>query len=496
MGIFKTIAGLLKRQYEAAEGGRLNRDFMASTTSEDAELAMSLTTLRNRSRKMIRDNPHAANLKRIVQDKIVGNGIGVQAQVMKADGTPDDELNSRIEEAWLQWSGRDNCHTAGMLSMNAMLRLVVGSVFQDGEVLVRKVHSAFGSSRIPFALEILEADLLLDQAEGTFITRWGNSVRFGVEVDQWLRPVAYWINPVHPGDSAFPSQNRRAERKRLPAAEVDHIYLVERWPQTRGIPWMHSVIRRLHDASEYTKSELVAARTAANLTGFVQMMPEMMDDPSFKNKKINLTFKSEPGTFRRLLPGETFAGYPPARNNAGLEAFMRHMLREMAAGVGVSYESLSRDYSQSNYSSSRLSLLDERSLWRILQGWLIREHLAPIYKQWLDAAVLSGAIDIPDYFRRRSFYQKVRFKPRGWSWVDPAKEVQAYISAVAAGFMSRSDVIAQIGNGQDREDVDKEIRADIDRAKELGLEFDHQIASKVQVETDEETETQKQRAGQ
>jgi capsid protein len=44
--------------------------------------------------------------------------------------------------------------------------------------------------------------------------------------------------------------------------------------------------------------------------------------------------------------------------------------------------------------------------------------------------------------------------------------------------------------------VDKEIRADIDRAKELGLEFDHQIASKVQVETDEETETQKQRAGQ
>lgn len=150
---------------------------------------------------------------------------------------------------------------------------------------------------------------------------------------------------------------------------------------------------------------------------------------------------------------------------------MRYMLREMAAGVGVSYESLSRDYSQSNYSSSRLSLLDERSLWRVLQGWLIRDHLTPIYRSWLDAAVLSGVVRIPDYFQRRSHYQKVRFKPRGWSWVDPAKEVQAYSAAVANGFMSRSDVIAAIGNGQDREDVDKAIKSDIERAKALGLSF-------------------------
>ena len=133
---------LMVRQYEAAEGGRLSGDWMALATSEDSELAGSLETLRNRSRKMIRDNPHASNLKRIVQDNIVGTGIGVQAQVMKADGTPDDDLNNRIEEAWLQWSERDSCHTAGQLSMNSILRLAVGAVFQDGEVLIRKVQAA------------------------------------------------------------------------------------------------------------------------------------------------------------------------------------------------------------------------------------------------------------------------------------------------------------------------------------------------------------------
>ena len=479
------------RMYEAAEGGRLSRDWMAPATSEDAELAGSLETLRNRSRQMIRDNPHASNLKRIVQDNIVGNGIGVQAQVTKGDGTPDDEINNRIEEAWQQWSDRDSCHTAGQLSMNSILRLAVGSVFQDGEVMIRKVKSKFGNSRVPFALEIIESDLLLGQTEGTFVARNGNSVRFGVEVDPWMRPVAYWLNTAHPGDYQFKTVNRGPARKRLPATDIDHIFLIDRWPQTRGVPWMHAVIRRMYDSSEYTKSELVAARAAANIVGFIQQSEDLLGDDRFQNLKISNRVYSEPGTFRRLLPGETFAGFSPSRPNTALEAFMRYMLREMAAGVGVSYESLSRDYSQSNYSSSRLALLDERSLWRVLQGWIIRDHLAPIYRSWLDAAVLAGVVPIPDYFQRREHYQKVRFKPRGWSWVDPAKEVQAYAAAVANGFMSRSDVIASIGNGQDREDVDKAIRADIDRAKELGLTFNQGVVSEAPPPTEnDETQTE------
>lgn len=503
MGFLKTISGAFRKEpeqprkeptldlrlYDAAAGGRLSNDWMAPATSEDVELSGSLEILRNRSRQMIRDNPHAANLKRIVQDNIVGNGIGVQAQVLKSDGTPDDDLNNRIEEAWHQWSERDSCHTAGQLSMNSILRLAVGAVFQDGEVLIRKVNSKFGRSRIPFALEVIEADLLLGQSEGTFIARNGNSVRFGVEIDPWMRPVAYWMYTAHPGDYQFKQVNRGPARKRYLAADIDHIFLIDRWPQTRGTPWMHAVIRRMRDSSEYTKSELVAARAAANIVGFVQQSPDLISDDQFRKlANSGPMLKIEPGTFRRLLPGETFSGFSPSRPNTALEAFMRYMLREMAAGVGVSYESLSRDYSQSNYSSSRLSLLDERSLWRVLQGWLIRDHLTPIYRSWLDAAVISGVVRIPDYFQRRSHYQKVRFKPRGWSWVDPAKEVQAFAMAVEQGFMSRSDVIAQIGNGKDREDVDKEIRSDIDRAKALGLSFGASTAPAVPIQQDEVNE--------
>lgn len=462
---------VVKREYAAAMGGRLTSDWMASGTSQDSELYSSLATLRNRSRQMIRDNPHAANLRRIIQDNVVGTGIGLQCQVLKADGTSDDTLNNKIEEAWRRWSEKETCHTAGQLCLSDLLRLVIGGVFQDGEAFIRKVPMAFGGGEIPLALEIIEPDLLLDQGVSAY-RALGNTVRLGVEVDEWNRPVAYWMRDSHPGDLSFAASSvTGANLRRIPASEIEHLYLIERWPQTRGTPWMHSVLRRMRDMGGYTESELVAARASANVLGFIERSDitpeEMEDDP----RKRDQTIATEPGEIRRLYGGETFTGFAPNRPNSNLDPFMRYMLREVAAGVGVSYESLSRDYSQSNYSSSRLALLDDRNLWRVLQGWLIRNYLTPIYRSWLDAAVLSGVLDIPDYFANKHRYQAVRFKPRGWSWVDPQKEVQAYALAVANGFMSRSDVIAAIGNGQDREDVDKAIKRDLEGAAALGLQF-------------------------
>jgi capsid protein len=43
------------------------------------------------------------------------------------------------------------------------------------------------------------------------------------------------------------------------------------------------------------------------------------------------------------------------------------------------------------------------------------------------------------------------WRPRGWSWVDPLKEVKSNIEAVNAGFMSAQDVASQ--QGMDIEDV-------------------------------------------
>jgi lambda family phage portal protein len=332
---------------------------------------------------------------------------------------------------------------------------------------VRKIKRPFGGSKIPFALEVIEADRLMDQFQ-TARAPNGNSIRMGVEVDEWSRPVAYWLYPTHPGDYNFASF-QPSRFIRVPAEEIIHLYVMDRMPQTRGVPWFHATLKRLNNMAGYEEAEIVAARASANIVGFVKSPEAAAGDEVQNAQRI---IDSEPGTFKQLLPGEDFVGFNPSRPNSQLEPFMRFMLRSCAAGIGVSYESLSRDYSQSNYSSSRLALLDDRDLWRVLQGFVIRNFRNEIHRDWMEAAVLCGELAFPDFYSNRAKYAAVRFKPRGWSWIDPTKEVTAYRLAVRSGFMTVADVIGMTGGGADAEDIFKARRQELDLMGELNLIFD------------------------
>jgi capsid protein len=88
---------------------------------------------------------------------------------------------------------------------------------------------------------------------------------------------------------------------------------------------------------------------------------------------------------------------------------------------------------------------------------------------------MSGAIpeiDKEDYFVHPEKYQAARFKPRGWNWVDPTKEVEAYKEAVRCGFTTVSRVIEQTGNGDDLEDILTEREEELRYMHEKGLIFD------------------------
>jgi len=160
------------------------------------------------------------------------------------------------------------------------------------------------------------------------------------------------------------------------------------------------------------------------------------------------------------------------------------MQREAAAGMGVSYESLSRDYSQSNYSSSRLALLEDRDTWKVLQLWWIRNFRQPLHAVWMNRAVLAGAIkgvNMTQCADDLDRFHAVRFKPRGWSWIDPTKEVNAYKEAIKAGLTTLTDVIAQTADGRDIEDVIETRRRELDMLEEADVEVDTTVADPMEL---------------
>lgn len=468
-----------RRLYSGAKNSRGSMSFGASgNSSADSELDSSLQKLRARSRQMIRDSAYAKRAKVTIVNNVIGSGVGLQAQVMTTREVLAARVNDDIEAAWRAWCAADKCHTGGALHFSDLERAAMGEVFEAGEVLIRMHTRRFGASAVPLALELIEVERLADHADVPGVAA-GNELRMGVEVDRFFRPVAYWIRQRHPGDIRGRVGYVTDQVERIPADEVFHLRVVERWPQTRGVPWMHTVLRKIDDINEYTGAEVSAARASAYYFATIYRPDDSASPlPTGEDADSRPVMDIEPLMVQELAPGERLDFHKPDRPNSALDQFLRYMLREVAAGCGTSYESLSRDYSQSNYSSSRLALMDDRDSYKALQQWWVRSFRAPLHSIWMQQAVMARAIPavpVEAFFIDRSRYEAARWKPRGWSWIDPAKEVAAYKEAIRAGLTTLTDVIAATADGRDIEDVIQTRRRELDMLGDAEILTDTEV---------------------
>ena len=435
-----------RRAYQGARVNRLTADWVTSGTSADSEIRSNFKALRNRARQLVRDNDYARQAVRAIQNNVIGQGVKLQPQAMvQREQGLDDVINQQIMLAWHQWSHKSRCDVSGLLGFHDIERLLVRSMAESGEVFIRLIRQPFGGSRVPFALQVLEADYLIDDDVPQAAT--GNTVRLGIEVDSYLRPQAYHFYANHPGDTYAGNPRTNGRRIRVPADEVIHLFLSERPGQTRGVTWFASALMRLHMLHGYEEAEVVRARAASALMGFITSPEgELVGDEIYDGDRVS---EFTPGVFKYLQPGESVTVPDLNAPDGQLEPFTRSMLRAAAAGIGVSFESISKNFSESNYSSSRLSLLEERDTYKVMQRYMIENFHQEVFAAWMDMAVLSGELNLPGYETNPERYRTAKWVPRSWEWVDPQKEVNAYKIAVRSGFKTLGQVIAEQGGDLD-----------------------------------------------
>ena len=467
------------RAYQGALVSRLTSDWMSSQLSADAEIRNSLRKLRDRSRELVRNNPYARQAKRTTQINIVGNGMKFQSLVLQQrGGKRDQRANTIIEEGWTDWTQADSCDCAGKYSFHQFEWLAAGALCESGEAIFRIVRKPFGNSEVPLALQMIESDLLDEEYDGKTLNK-NNEWRNGVEVDEWGRALRYAILTKHPGDAYYLdySANRKLHIF-VPAEDIIHLFLPERPGQNRGVPWFHSVMADMHQLQGYEEAAVIRARAGASIMGFIQNdQGELIGDDVQNNQRIQ---SFEPGTFRYLMPNESVTvpdiDYPSQQ----YEMFVKNKIRRFATGIGCSFETISKDFSETNYSSSRLSLLEDREHWKFCQKYIIDNFHYRVFKEWLDLAVLSGVIDLADYASNSKRYCKPRWTPPAQHYVDPLKEIKAYREAEQAGYMTKSQVIAQT-NGGDYDDIVSEIAREQDVAQSLGVTLDKDLDLEVEM---------------
>ena len=456
----------MHRIYKAASVDRTTLDWMVSQTSPDQDWKSGIRTTRNRVRQLINDNNYAANALRYATNQIVGQGVRMQAQVLKQRGGKlDIRQNEKIENAWSKWGRRDSCDVKGVLCFSELERLSVRSMIESGECFVVIHRKAYGRSKIPFSLEVVEADMLDENYQGVR-KNVKNTWRLGIELSPEGRPVSYAFLTKHPGDGNFAAPLGKKQHIIVSAKDVFHLFMPQRPSQHRGNSWFTSSIMHLHQLDGFIESQTIRARASSALMGFITS-PEGELDSGGEVYDYQRVTSFEPGQFKYLAPGESVNIPNMDAPNGEFEPFLRAMLRSTASGLGCSYEAISSDYSQSNYSSSRLSLLQDRDNWRTVQQMLKQNFYQPLFEAWLEMAVISGELDLPTYSTEPERYEKIKWVCRGYSYVDPQREIAAQKDAVRSGFKTLSDCVSE--NGGDIDELLVSRASELARLDELNI---------------------------
>ena len=162
--------------------------------------------------------------------------------------------------------------------------------------------------------------------------------------------------------------------------------------------------------------------------------------------------------------------FSPNRPDDAFTPFVAQMLRAVASGVGCSYTQISSDFSQSNYSSSRLELLETRTHYKTLQQYLIEALCKRVYERWMEMAVMAGVLVLPGYDLDPERYEESKWIPPAAQFVDPQKEADAYKSLIRNGIMTLSQVIAL--HGGDFEEQMRQRAHELALSDELGIVLD------------------------
>lgn len=459
----------LRNSYEGAGTGRRALGWDAPEGALNAIALPALPALRKRSKAAVRNDPYAfsAISKRV--SNIIGTGITPRASIK------NDALRAELRQLWEDWV--DEADADGLADFYGQQAMIARMVEETGECFVRlRYRRPEDGFAVPLQLQVLAAEYVpLDR---NFRTRAGNNVRAGIEFNAIGQRVAYWMYSTHPGDSQLMSVGYNV-LNRIPADQVLHIFEPTEGGQLRGIPRLAPVLLRLKSLDNYDDAVLFRQEVANLFAGFITRKaveggPPEIDPltglPVVVDRDGAPLVGLEPGSMQELMEGEevTFSD-PPDAGGTYVE-FMRQQLQASAVGVDLPYELLTGDMGDISDRVLRVLLNDFRRRIEQLQfGVYVFQLCRPVRQAWLDAAVLSGSIDLPDYTARRREYQRTRWVPQGHPYIHPVQDVDGKLKEIKGGLASRSEHVLR--TGYDAEQIDEENAQDNARATRLGLTY-------------------------
>lgn len=407
-------------------------------------------TLVARTRDLERNDPLAASAieKRI--DNVIGHGWSLTSKPNhKALGIEVEaafDLAEQIECGWelyvkdpfFRFLQEEN------MTFAQTLALAYRTFYRDGEIFaLLTFDDEDGHLPTGTRIQLIDPDRV-SNPNGRADTE---TLKRGIEIDETGRPIAVHIRQGHPND--WTVMGRRTHWVRIPIRSETgrpnllHTKQISRAGQLRGISRLAPVIKSLRAANVFDDAELQSKVANAVIAGFITSNYDVTTAASAVTAEEMLAidkarieyYQNNPGStkaplggrFPVLPAGDTLTALDTKRDTG--EDFVNRVLHNIAAGAGLSFEQLTMNMSQVNYSSIRAGLMEvHKNIARdqkhfadsFLGGWLYA---------WLEEQFARETITppegAPEFHAAPAAYCDVEWIYPALGWVDPVKEAQA-----------------------------------------------------------------------
>jgi len=468
--------------FNAATNGRRLLHVGNSTRGVSSLALADGPMLTARARKVVMDNPLAANGVNGFIAEVIGSGIRPHS---KHSNPATRKLIEKEFALWVPQSSATRRIGPGgkpdsLQNFYTQQALICRNIIEAGEAFAR-LRFRFAADlsptglRVPLQLDLIEPEQLAFWRMSGDMASPDNLIRGSIEFNPIHERVAYHFYREHPGDSTL--WPNAFEITRVPAEEVIHVIEFTRGNQIRGITPLAPILLQLADLDEYDDAERLRQKLGAYLFAWRKSITP--DDPNLPCSTTagndqaaagTAYVESAPGqiTMLNVNAGEEMGFYAHPGTPQSYETFMRVQQRLSATIMRVTYAMATGDVSQANYSSSRVALIALRRVWKQFQRTvMVHQFCRPVWRSWLDAAALAGRIDARDYAKNPEEYLSVDWLPDPWEWVDPKADVDSVRMQIESCLTSREAEVQS--RGRDVEEVDAEIARDHEREAELGI---------------------------
>lgn len=476
-GVFTLLRA---RGYRSAKEDDNATPFSGQSRSADGETLLEAGKLRDRSRELHRDDSVASGLL----DTFVREIIGTELRPQSAAKEKKDADN--IESVWED--RRATLNPTELVPIGQWFRILANKLVEDGEAIVKRAISKAGE---PVWFEIVESERLETPTDAQPRDSEG-SIRKGVERDRDGKIVAYWVMKRHPGDvipgsgsvQKFTSQTALQKRNftRVGVDSLRHVKLADRPGQSRGIALLHAVLQDLRDLDLLILACLKRTQVAACFALFIKSEQKVPDLLALTAENYGYRLKQNivPGMIFKLFPNESIQEVIPNFSAPDLAPFVVLLARRIGAAVGVSWQTVLRDWSESTYSSARTQILADSPTMQILRHDLKEGILDWLWSSVMEDAALRGDERLAGL--DAATLKLVKWIANGRPWIDPLKEAQATELKLKLRITTRRDVCGELGTDWE-EQLEQSI---LEEKRENELRVKHNTPRREDVEAEAE----------